>query len=297
MIYLIRTAMLDPREKDLKKAQPISVLKIGYTSDPEGTIRYNAYKSMGPLEVIATIQEDGGNDDLERLIHKYFSHFCIYGREWYSYEDEIVKFFCSNITGDMVKAEIEKSRPELFESPEVSRAELDKEMVEIIQDSNILSLTIKEVLLEYYEIPDFIKRMKYLCSNEILTERFEQLRDYLLPTEIGIYYETLGPNKIRALSYQKSKLEEEYKIFQSGKNFEIEINKKILESFEIGKRYKSRDIKDILRRIYDSVDYKRPTKATILGELFNIKECLINDPITKKRDKGFEILSIKEEGD
>lgn len=292
MIYLIRTAMLDPREKDLTKAQPISVFKIGYTSDPEGTVRFNSYKSMGPLEVIATIQEDGPDDSLERLVHKYFSRFCIYGREWYSCEEEIVRFFSSNITGELAKAEIEKDRPELLISPETTRAELEREMIELIQSSNLL-LTTKKVLLEYYETSDFRKRMKYLCSSETLTERFEQLRDYLLPTEIGIYYETLGPDKIRALSYQRSLLVKEYStIIVEGR-----VESSVLLTFSVGGRYRTKDIKLELIRIYKDIGYSKSAKATDLQKYFNLRRCIITNPETKKKEEGFEILSIKgEEG-
>ena len=291
MIYLIRTAMLDPREKDLTKAQPISVFKIGYTSDPEGTVRFNSYKSMGPLEVIATIQEDGPDDSLERLVHKYFNHFCIYGREWYSCEEEIVRFFSSNITGELVKAEIEKSRPELLISPETTRAELEREMIEKIELSS-LTPDLKSLLLRFYEFTTFINRMKFLCETGELLGHFTETREYFLGDIVG-YIEVLGPDKIKALSYQKSKLEEEFKITEIASK----VDKEILIRFEVGERYKVRDIKGILEDIYSSFGYDRPCRAPRISNVFNIKNCLINDPITKKRDKGFEILSIKgEEG-
>ena len=42
-----------------------------------------------------------------------------------------------------------------------------------------------------------------------------------------------------------------------------------------------------------SLGIKETQKANILGQYFDIQAILINDPITKKRDSGFEIVKKK----
>ena len=61
-----------------------------------------------------------------------------------------------------------------------------------------------------------------------------------------------------------------------------------------GERYLLKEIKDILREIYNSLNLTKTPKASDLEKYFEVKEVMLYDPITKKRDRGYEILSLKE---
>ena len=68
---------------------------------------------------------------------------------------------------------------------------------------------------------------------------------------------------------------------------------KILNYFKPDNKYLKSDIKETLRKIYESVGYNKTPKASDLEEYFEIKECKITIS-TGKQDNGFKILKLKE---
>ena len=68
----------------------------------------------------------------------------------------------------------------------------------------------------------------------------------------------------------------------------------MFEVIEVGKRYKKADLKVLVKSVFSDLGLVDSPKASIVMDYFETKAVTINDPVTKKRDNGFEILSRKE---
>jgi hypothetical protein len=111
-----------------------------------------------------------------------------------------------------------------------------------------------------------------------------------VPRTFKNYLNSLGPEKIRALGYEELELKSEI----SNRNKSNEAWEDISKEFIPGNKYSLKYIKEKLRIIYKNLNITKTPKATDLENYFNLQEVLISDPITKKRVKGYLILSLKE---
>jgi hypothetical protein len=149
---------------------------------------------------------------------------------------------------------------------------------------------INSIISEFESISDFVSKMKYLCLS--LDQINEESKNIILTQIEDIYrnyYITLGPDRISSVSYQKSKVEKLYKNFVL--NQEIDISSKVIDLFKLGQKYSKAYIKEELKCLYTSLNYKKTPKATDLEEYFNM------EPIKLKDDKGwvhgFRLISLK----
>ena len=136
----------------------------------------------------------------------------------------------------------------------------------------------------------FIDRMKDYCDYkeaDTLASRCvanQMARKY---PELHIYYDSLGADKIRALSYQESKLKEEYSFVTKSANIEHRVN----QWFSSGSRIPKNEIKARLQMIYDELGLKKKAKATDITNFgFEVKDVKI--PTNDGRVNGFELKKI-----
>jgi hypothetical protein len=141
-----------------------------------------------------------------------------------------------------------------------------------------------------YSFSNPVEKYKYLCS---LTESTVLSILPHLPSSFQNYYSVLGPERIRALGYNVTKMRLEYEGVMG--NQEIDIRPIIASVFVVGNEYTKAEIKKKLKEIYDSAGYTKTPKAVDLGEYFIIKNCLISNKETGKRDNGYKILKLKED--
>ena len=141
-----------------------------------------------------------------------------------------------------------------------------------------------------YSFSNPVEKYKYLCS---LTESTVLSILPHLPSSFQNYYSVLGPERIRALGYNVTKMRLEYEGIMG--NQDIDIRPIITSVFVVGKEYTKAEIKKKLKEIYDSAGYTKTPKAVDLGEYFIIKNCLISNKETGKRDNGYKILKLKED--
>lgn len=69
----------------------------------------------------------------------------------------------------------------------------------------------------------------------------------------------------------------------------------VYNTFEIGRKYLKKDVKDMLSCLYEKLEIVRTPKATDIEEWFEIRNTQVTDPLTKRRDHGYEILKKKGE--
>ena len=157
-------------------------------------------------------------------------------------------------------------------------------------------LRIESYISQFEVLKTFPEKLKYLCDT-IESGKLGLMDQDLLLSQVPIDYrnfiQIFGVERLKSFSYRKYLIQEEYEKVYSSQQSEGKLQDIIYDVFEVGKRYKKSEIKDKLGEIYKSLGIKETPKANILGQYFDIKAILINDPITKKRDSGFEIVKKK----
>lgn len=149
---------------------------------------------------------------------------------------------------------------------------------------------VKKILKDLEEKQYFHNKMKYLYELNMPDEIARVVLNNVDDTDFGKYYWTISKERAKALKYQKGNLEAEYNSTSGTLNV-VDV---IYGSFEVGQKYSKSDVKQILREIYHTCCISKTPKATDLEDYFIIKDCLVQNKDTGKRDRGFEIVKVKD---
>lgn len=137
----------------------------------------------------------------------------------------------------------------------------------------------------------FIERMKAYCDYKDLDSFASRAVANNMANkypELSIYYDTLGSDKIRALSYQESKLKDEYSFVTKQAN----ISHKVAMLFPDGAKVPKLELKARLQMIYDELGLKKKAKATDITSFgYEVKDVKI--PTNDGRVNGFELKLIR----
>ena len=161
-------------------------------------------------------------------------------------------------------------------------------LVDLDKLASVLDVNINTHLDAIYSIKDITERYRYLCSLEESTA-LSCLPH--LPESFVNYYTVLGPERMKALRYNATDMKREYEGIIG--NQEINIRDYIIPAFTIGGVYSKAEVKKKLGEIYASTGYSKTPRAVDLGDYFVIKNCMITNKETGKRDNCYQILSIK----
>ena len=145
---------------------------------------------------------------------------------------------------------------------------------------------LEDFLYKFNEFRFFTDKMRLLCESNI-SNVLE-----VVPIEYKNYYITLGPEKIKSLSYQKSKLEEEYNKLKNNQDTIFDFINELIVLFPLNSRVSYIEIKKSLSDLYTKIGLIKSPKATDLLEYFEVKKIKITIDDGKRVD-GYEILSIK----
>ena len=158
-----------------------------------------------------------------------------------------------------------------------------------IDDDFCLREEIDDTLRDFYKQPSVSDKYKYLCS---LEESVALSCLPHLPESFVNYYTVLGPDRLKANGYNISDVKKEYENTLGDQK--IDIRSIIVSYFDIDEIYSKSDVKKKLKQLYDSIGYSKTPRASDLGEYFIIKNCMITNKETGKRDNCYKILAIKE---
>jgi hypothetical protein len=326
MIYLIASPAFKDNN-DFNSGFEI-LLKIGYTKEDSKKSRFDTYITENPTCKILYLIEGGTQRD-EKNLHYHFKHLKVnYGQEWFKYDQEIIEFFEKHKTKESLKelkrvySEKEKSQISLILSDHKKQSHINylinkirecgyefqyrellmemslsydrigeyiKENYYEIDDDFCLREEIDDTLRDFYKQPNISDKYEYLCSLNVSTSL--SCLSYL-PESFVNYYTVLGPDKMRALRYNATDMRKAYENLLGDQL--VDVRTPILSEFLVGEKYTKTDIKNKLKRIYDSVGYSKTPKAVDLGDYFIISTCRIQNIETGKRDAGYLIVSIKE---
>lgn len=162
----------------------------------------------------------------------------------------------------------------------------------IIDEENISS-EVTEFMEEYESQPTLYNKLKLLCETEFSAGVLDMILLNINEKHFVEYYTVLGPDRLRSLGYNITRINKELGIKTFDKTGMIST---ILDTFIVGSRILLSDVKRMLKTIYDDNGYKRSPKATDLEDWFIIKEVFIiaqDETGQRKRGKGYEIISRK----
>lgn len=205
-------------------------------------------------------------ESLEDTIKDYYSKLIVELGDKITVESEVLEYIKKDFGDTLVDKYIENNK--LFQSfQEISR-----------------------FMEEFSKLDTFKERLRFFCNYELSDiERnviLNQIGEY---DNIRSYYLTLKPERLRALSYDKTKIEKELGVVIFSKELLV---KTIFNNFKIGDKLPNTDIKNILTNLYSSINYRATPKATDLNEYFEIRKCKLTMP-DKTRSHGIELISVK----
>ena len=159
-----------------------------------------------------------------------------------------------------------------------------------LSSDDIINQEVSEFLREYQKLGTFRSKLKYLCeygfSDEVAGIVLDQIGEH---DNIKSYYISLGSQKLRALGYDKYKIEKELGIVTF--SYEL-LESSIYSEFKVGDKLTLSSIKDRLDYLYKSISYTATPKATDLEKFFEIKNSSIYED--GKKIKCYTLLKKKE---
>jgi hypothetical protein len=163
-----------------------------------------------------------------------------------------------------------------------------------LEENNLVSdktsNRIHDFLVDFLDKKLFREKMGMLCTSNLTENELGIVLDQI-PLTYKNYYTTLGPSRLRALSYDVSRIIKEYNATLFNKE---DLKNKIYDNFQEGNKYLKSLIKSTLQNIYDSLNYTKTAKASDLEEYFDIKDKQVLNSETGKKDHCFELIKKKD---
>lgn len=140
---------------------------------------------------------------------------------------------------------------------------------------------------EFHKDKDFPRRMKLyidtIDADPQIKFRIEAMA--AIPQKYKEYYNILGGDKIKSLSYTEAKIKQEIRCLNSIET----IREKVRECVKPGDKYSNADVKSLLGHVYSTLNLKLTPKATNIKALVPAKEIRFIDK-DGIRKNGYEIL-------
>ena len=154
------------------------------------------------------------------------------------------------------------------------------------------NIEISKFFQKYLVEGNIIKRVQYLCE---LNEELTSIGLLFIPNSDPAkkYYISIGRKRIRELGYNITRLEKELGIIETDK---CSLEEYIYQNFKVGDKIPLSEIKERLRNIYTSVNYKATPKAKNIERYFEVREISIYEKDSnreRKKVRGFELLKKK----
>ena len=163
-----------------------------------------------------------------------------------------------------------------------------------LTSDNIVNQEVIEFFDIYKKQNTFFRKMQLLCEYGLSEEAIHIVLDQIGENDsIKSYYTTLGPQRLRALSYNKTFIEKALGIVMFSPDLLMD---SVYSDFKEGEKLSLTNIKNRLSYIYSSINYNSTPKATDIERWFEVKECLVSVEVDgkKKRSRGYELLRSKE---
>ena len=164
-----------------------------------------------------------------------------------------------------------------------------------LSSDDIINQRVSEFLEQYQKLGTFKAKLRYLCefgfNDNVISIVLDQIGEH---DNIKSYYTALGPQKLRALGYDRYKIEKELGIVTF--SYEL-LESTVYNEFKVGDKLTLSGIKDRLGYLYSSINYTAVPKATDLEKFFEVRPIVIyekKDNGSRKQIKGYELLKKRE---
>ena len=161
-----------------------------------------------------------------------------------------------------------------------------KENIRQVMEENekLLERPILEFIEDFNSLPDFSHKMRFLCESGFSEYEISAILDQI-PLTYKKYYLILGPERCKALSYNVTLIRKEYEDAVMDKG---EMKNEIHKTFELGKIYSNKEVKEWLTGIYNSYGYNKIPKANDIENYFKVVRA--TKTVEGKRVEGVRIL-------
>lgn len=154
---------------------------------------------------------------------------------------------------------------------------------------------VSEFIREFDEKKTYYEKMRFLCESNLSNEEIEMFL-YQLPDSdiIKSHYKSLGPQKLKSISYNSTRANKELGIVMFSPELLMD---EIYSNFKEGEKYTLSNLKMRLGDIYSSINYSSTPKANDIEKWFDVKEISVyekNSDGSRKKIRGYELLKSKE---
>ena len=158
---------------------------------------------------------------------------------------------------------------------------------------DIVNRDVTRFLCIYETLTTIYDKLKMLCEYPVSKEVIELVLHQIADSdEVKSYYTSLTPQKLRALSYNSSRIKRELGIVTFSPELLVST---ITLNFNPGEKYTLSDLKNKLGELYSSINYTATPKANDILNYFEVKEVqntVLVDGV-KKRVRSYELLKRK----
>ena len=159
-----------------------------------------------------------------------------------------------------------------------------------ISSFNLITKAIQDI----EELTWFEDKMKYVYNLNLSSDQMKLVLNNVSNIDLSKYYYSISKERAACLKYRKVGLEKEYLAQKLAKDAIPQIEKDIIDRFQVGGKYSNILIKEELKRIYDNYGYTiKSPKASNIKEIFNTKPCKVLNINTNEWEHGLEILGVK----
>ena len=156
-------------------------------------------------------------------------------------------------------------------------------------EDDMVNQEVSEFLRIYISLNTMKDKLKLLCEYGLSSDAIDIVLGQIADSdEIKSYYTTLGPDRLRALSYSKTFIKKELNIVTFSQDL---LEKSMYLEFKEGDKLSLVDIKTKLTNICDSISYDRKAKAKDLENYFEVKNSSIYE--NGKKVKCYIIIKKK----
>ena len=163
-----------------------------------------------------------------------------------------------------------------------------------LSPDDIINQKVSEFLGEYQKLGTFKSKLKLLCeygfNDQVIGVVLDQIGEH---DNIKSYYISLGPERLKALGYNRYDIEKELGIVTF--SYEL-LESSIYSEFKVGDKLTLSSIKDRLGYLYSNINYDATPKAKDLENYFEVKPIVMyerKENGSRKQIKGYELLKRK----
>ena len=163
----------------------------------------------------------------------------------------------------------------------------------IFTEDTSLNKIVVDFLDKFKNLPTMYEKLKSLCESGLSKEAISVVLDQLPDSdEIKSFYNTLGPDRLKSLGYNKTNIKRELGVLMFNP---LLLQHHIYQDFKEGDKVLLSDAKCKLASIYSEINYSKSPKAVDLEEFFEVKEFMARIVVNgeRKRVRGYELLKKK----